>query len=70
LKDGICDECSSNLIKREDDNEETFNKRYDIYVNETYPLVDFFKQKGMLSTIEGEFTKEETFDKIKEIIND
>ncbi len=68
LKEGICNECSSELIKRKDDNEETFDKRYDTYVKETYPLVEFFKDKGVLSTISGNLSKEETFDMLKQII--
>lgn len=67
-KEGICDECASALIKRQDDNEETFDKRYETYVKETYPLVDFFKSKGVLSTISGNLTKEETFDRLQQII--
>ena len=68
LNEGLCDKCSSSLIKRKDDNEETFDKRYETYVKETYPLVDFFKSKGVLSTISGDLSKEETFNRLKQII--
>ena len=35
----------SNLITREDDTEEVFKKRYNTYLNETKPLVDYYKDK-------------------------
>lgn len=67
---GLCNDCSTHLIKREDDNEQTFNNRYDVYVKETYPLVDFFDKKGILSTIKGELSVDDTFKEIERIIND
>lgn len=68
--DGLCDDCSIKLVKRTDDNEKTFNNRYDVYVKETYPLVEFFKNKGILSTIRGELSVNDTFNEIERVIND
>lgn len=68
-KSGICDKCNNSLSKREDDNEETFNKRYDTYMNETYPLIDFFENKGLLFKIDSSISIERTFNEIEKIIN-
>ena len=46
--DGICDDCGSNLIAREDDNEETIKNRLQTYFEQTSPLVDYYRQKGNL----------------------
>ena len=46
--DGICDDCGSNLIAREDDNEETIKNRLQTYFEQTSPLVDYYSQKGNL----------------------
>lgn len=35
------------IEKREDDNEETINKRLDIYYEQTQPILNFFKQEGI-----------------------
>ena len=40
-----CMICGGNLITREDDTEEVFKKRYDTYLKETKPLVDYYKDK-------------------------
>lgn len=50
-KEGICDKCGAQLKERADDNEEAFNYRFDTYLKETKPLLDFYKEKGRLHTI-------------------
>lgn len=52
-KDGICDICSTNLIKREDDNEETVKNRLLVYHNSTSPIIDYYKNKQLLLEVSG-----------------
>ena len=66
--DGKCDDCQEDLISRTDDNEETFNTRFDTYLDNTQPLLDYYKEIGLLSVIDNSGTPEETFNKIKEVI--
>jgi len=70
--DGICDKCESNLSTRSDDNPETYNKRYDTYLKETAPLIDFYKEKGILKEIKiDKNTKaSDVFEIIKNILED
>ncbi len=49
----ICDICGSKLTKRADDNEETFKKRFENYLKETEPLINFYKEKGNLTIIDA-----------------
>ena len=51
-KDGVCDKCGSPLIQRKDDNEEVMGNRLDAYFRETAPIVDFYKERGVLETFE------------------
>ena len=48
---GICDKCQGQLIQRKDDNPETIKQRLEIYKQETQPLIDFYKQQGLLKDI-------------------
>lgn len=49
--EGICDKCGSPLKQREDDsNPEAINKRLEIYEKQTSPLVEYYKEKGVLRT--------------------
>jgi len=38
---------------REDDNEESINRRLELYESETKPLVDFYRERGLLATVDG-----------------
>lgn len=68
-KEFTCDVCGSLLNKRSDDNEETFEKRYDEYVKETYPLIEFFENIGMLHKVNGVESKENILNEISKIID-
>jgi len=49
---GVCDKCNSTLIKRSDDNEVSYKTRYDVYINQTKPVIDCYKQRGVLYEID------------------
>ena len=49
--ENICDKCGSELIIREDDNEETIRKRLETYHNISENLIDFYKNKDILYTV-------------------
>ena len=50
---GICDICGAKLIQREDDSDEnSIKNRLEIYDKETSPLVEYYKEKGILRTEE------------------
>jgi adenylate kinase len=69
IKEETCDDCSIALTRREDDNEETFNLRYETYMKETQPLIDFYKEKGLLITIDASKTPELVFEDIKKVLD-
>ena len=51
------DECTNaggELIQREDDNEETIANRLEVYRKNTEPLIDFYRNRGKLTTIDAE----------------
>ncbi len=65
---GICDKCHTPLTKRIDDNDETFENRYKIYLNETEPLIKYYESKGNLYFVNSAINEKHTFKQIKEII--
>lgn len=52
-KEGVCDRCGSQLIQRDDDREETIQKRLDVYKKQTAPLIDYYNREGVLKNING-----------------
>ena len=49
--EGVCDKCGGALVQRDDDKPETVLNRLEVYAKETAPLVDFYKQRGILKPV-------------------
>jgi adenylate kinase len=52
-RESICDRCGGELVQRDDDREETISARLKVYDNQTAPLVDYYRQRGILREIDG-----------------
>lgn len=63
-KSGICDKCGGELFQRDDDKEETIKKRLDVYTAQTAPLFDYYKNKGILKSVDGTGSIDDIFAKI------
>ncbi|MEW6274133.1 MAG: adenylate kinase [Bacillota bacterium] len=51
---GKCNACGGELYQRSDDNEEAVANRLDVYAAQTQPLIDYYKEKGLLKNINGD----------------
>lgn len=67
---GICDKCGAELTQRKDDNEETAKARFDTYFKETAPLIDYYKNKGVLKSIDAEGSIDEVWERLLKVVND
>ena len=52
-KEGICDECGSELFQRADDNAETMKNRLSVYEASTKTLIDYYKKAGLYTEVDG-----------------
>lgn len=52
-KEGICDRCGGELYQRKDDTVESLKVRLEEYKNSTMPVLDFYKEQGLLSVIDA-----------------
>ncbi len=52
-KAGICDRCGGKLYQRPDDTPETQKRRIQVYFEQTAPLIDYYRQKGLLVEVDG-----------------
>lgn len=66
--EGICDDCGSSLISRADDTPDTFKVRYDTYMSNTKPLLDFYSNKNILVRVDANKEAKETFSEIEKVI--
>ncbi len=66
--DGVCDKCGGALITRADDVPETIRQRLDVYHQQTEPLKGFYNENGLLITVKGRETIEETTQAVLEVL--
>jgi len=64
--DGKCDVCGGELFQREDDREEVVRNRYKVYMENTYPVIEYYQKQNKLFTIDGASGVDSV---IKEVLN-
>lgn len=68
--ENICDVCGGELILRDDDKPETVTKRLTVYHNQTKPLIDYYKEEGILATVDGTADLEDVFKAVVAILGE
>jgi len=66
---GVCDECGGELIQRDDDTEETARERLNVFYDNTEPVVDHFREEGVLAEVDGEAAPDEVFTEVREVVD-
>lgn len=54
VADATCPKCGGEMYQRDDDNETTVRNRLDVYAKSTSPLIDYYKGKGLLKSVDGD----------------
>ena len=67
-KEGVCDECGAELTIRDDDKPETVKKRLEVYHEQTQPLIEFYRKKDVLHTVDGTADAADVFEAIRTIL--
>lgn len=62
---GKCDICGGELHQRADDTRESVEKRLKVYEDQTFPLIKFYQEKGMLRQLKAHGKPEEVFKEIE-----
>ena len=52
-REGVCDACGGELYQRDDDKPETVRARLKVYHQQTAPLIDYYRQAGLLVEVDG-----------------
>ncbi len=68
--DGTCKKCGSNVLQRDDDQENTIRNRLKVYNRQTRPLKDYYSGQGLLKPVNGDQDAEKVFEKIVQILGD
>ena len=68
--DGICDNCGNILIKRDDDNVESFKVRFKTFLDNTDSILKYYEDKEKLIKIDVNKDVQDIFESILEVAND
>ena len=67
-RQGICDRCDGNLIQRRDDSEDVVRERLGVYKKQTEPLIQYYREKGLLKDVEVTGSPEVMIPKILNVL--
>ena len=67
-EESVCDKCSGELYQRSDDNADTVTNRIRVYMDETSPLIEYYRVKGNLINVDGQQDIDKVFDDILKAI--
>jgi len=57
-RDGVCDKCGGEVVQRDDDREEVIRRRLLVFREQTAPLIEYYRNKGLLVTIDAASSKD------------
>lgn len=66
----VCAKCGEKLYQRDDDKEETVKSRLEVYNAQTAPLIEYYRDKGVLRQVDGAQEMTKVFDDIVRILDD
>ena len=58
-----CTQAGGELVQRDDDNKETITNRLEVYRENTEPLVEYYRKRGKLKTVDADGTIDEVYDR-------
>jgi adenylate kinase len=67
-KVGVCDDDGSTLVQRDDEKAETIAYRYDVFIEKTMPLKEYYEKKGILKSYDTNVPVEESIKRAEKII--
>ena len=68
VADATCPKCDGEMYQRDDDNEATVRNRLDVYAKSTSPLIDYYKGKGLLKSVDGDRPVDTVFADVKAVL--
>ena len=64
-----CDLCGGDVVQRDDDSEESVNRRLDLYETQTAPLLEYYGSRGRLTVVDGTATPDAVFQRLTTAID-
>jgi adenylate kinase len=66
--DWTCDTCGGQVVQRDDDTEEAIDRRLELYEEQTVPIIDYYRERGLLVQVSGVGQGDEVFDRLVKVV--
>jgi adenylate kinase len=60
----VCDRDGTSLFQRDDDRPEVIANRLAVFRRQTFPLIKYYEERGLVRTVQGAGSKDEVLEKI------
>lgn len=67
--EGVCDICGDKPVQRPDDMEDTVLERIEVYESQTAPLIEYYEENGLLTSVDGTLPIDDITDQILRSLN-
>jgi len=64
-----CDTCGGKVVQRADDHEEAIDRRLDLYERETVPIIDYYREQGLLAVVDGVGEGDDVFERLTKAVD-
>jgi adenylate kinase len=65
---GVCSQCGGELYQRDDDTVETVSNRLAVYERNTAPLIEYYRERGLLRPVDGNQPVDDVFAAIQTVV--
>jgi adenylate kinase len=66
----VCDTCGGEVKQRDDDTEEAVERRLQLYEEETVPIIDYYRERALLSVVDGVGDGDDVFERLLKVVDD
>ena len=63
-----CDTCGGRVVQRDDDTEEAIDRRLEVYEEQTVPIIDYYRERGILSQVSGVGDGDDVFERLVKVV--
>ena len=64
-----CDTCGGRVVHRDDDTEEAIDRRLQLYEEQTVPIIDYYRQRGILAQVSGVGEGDDVFKRLVKVVD-
>jgi adenylate kinase len=64
-----CDTCGGRVVHRDDDTEEAIDRRLQLYQEQTVPIIDYYRERGLLVQVSGVGEGDDVFERLVKVVD-